>query len=163
MLALFIAILLGSAVGNRHAARHGVSIESALWLTIGGAIVAARVAFALAYWSHYAAEPWRLIDIRDGGVKPLVGQAAALIIGGALALCNAVKRRAIAAGVGSGAMVRVLATSLASLAAPSQRLPALTLVALDAGRCRWRRLQASRRWSTCGQAGVRHVGARCQP
>lgn len=131
MLAMFIAILLGTAVGNRLAARHGVSVESALWWTIGGAIVAARVAFAWAYWSHYAAEPWRLIDIRDGGFKPLAGLVAALVIGGALALRDAAKRRAIAAGVGSGVVLWVLATGLASLAAPSQPLPAITLVDLD--------------------------------
>lgn len=131
LLTLFIAILLGTAVGNRLARRHGVSVESALWWTIAGAIVAGRAAFALAYWSHYAAEPWRLIDIRDGGFEPLAGLVAALAIGAALALRNAAQRRAITAGVGSGAALWVLATALASVAAPSQRLPAMTLVDLD--------------------------------
>lgn len=131
LLALFLAILLGTAVGNRLAARHNVSVESTLWLTVLSAIVAARVAFAFAFWSHYAEQPWRVIDVRDGGFTPWVGLVAALIVGGLLALRNATKRPAIVAGVTVGTIVWVLATSLVPTAAPSQRLPSLTLVDLD--------------------------------
>ena len=134
LLVTFAAIFLGSAVGNRVAASRGVKAEGALWLVIAGAVLAARAAFVAQYWSLYASEPWRVPDLRDGGLTPAAGLLAALLIGGALAWRRAPQRTAIVTGVLAGVFVWLGGTGLAGVAGtvnPRQTLPAMTLADLD--------------------------------
>lgn len=131
LLAAFAAVFIGGAVGNRVAAAQGVNVEKPLWLVIGGAVLAARVVFVARYWALYAAEPWRLPDLRDGGLAPVAGLAAALLIGGFLAWRRPAQRKAIASAVLSGAAIWIAATAAAQLSATRQTLPEVTLARLD--------------------------------
>lgn len=130
LLVTFGAIMLGSALGNRIARNEGVQIERLLWLVIGIAVVAARAAFASQYWSQYAAEPWRLIDLRDGGFRPAAGVAAALIAGAWLVGRRPLQRKALLSGVIAGVLLWVVGTVTFTLYPSSGRLPELTLVDL---------------------------------
>ena len=130
LLVTFGAIMLGAALGNRIARSDGVQVERTLWLVIGIAVLAARAAFASQYWSQYAAEPWRLIDVRDGGFRPAAGVAAALIAAAWLAGRRPAQRKAVLAGVVAGALLWVAGTVTLTLYPSSGRLPDLTLTDL---------------------------------
>ena len=127
LLVTFGAIMLGAALGNRIARSGGVQVERLLWLVIGIAVVAARAAYASQYSSHYAAEPWRLIDVRDGGFRPAAGVAAALIASAWLAGRRPLQRKALLSGVFAGALLWVAGTVTFALYPSSGRLPELTL------------------------------------
>jgi thiol-disulfide isomerase/thioredoxin len=129
-LVTFGAIMLGSALGNRIAKSEGVQIERLLWLVIGIAVVAARAVFISQYWSHYAAEPWRLVDVRDGGFRPAAGIAAALIASAWLVGRRPLKRKALLSGVFAGSLLWVAGTVTFALYPSSGRLPELTLTDL---------------------------------
>lgn len=130
LLVTFGAIMLGAALGNRIARHQGVQVERLLWLVIGIAVLAARAAFAAQYWSHYAAEPWRLIDLRDGGFRPAAGAVAAVIAGTWLAWRRPPQRKAVLAGVLAGALLWVAGTVTLTLYPSSGRLPDLALADL---------------------------------
>lgn len=130
LLVTFGAIMLGSAIGNRIARSEDVQVERTLWLVIGIAVLAARAAFATQYWSQYAAEPWRLLDVRDGGFRPAAGVAAALIAAAWLGGRRPVQRKAVLAGVVAGALLWVAGTVTFTLYPSSGRLPDLTLTDL---------------------------------
>ena len=130
LLVTFGAIMLGSALGNRIARSEGVQIERILWLVIGIAVFAARAAFVSQYWSHYAAEPWRLFDVRDGGFRPVAGIAAALIAGAWLVGRRPLQRKALLSGVFAGALLWVAGTVAFAFYPSSGRLPELTLADL---------------------------------
>ena len=130
MLVAFGAILLGAALANRIARGDGVNVEPTLWLVIAIAVLAARAVFASQYWSQYAAEPWRLLDLRDGGFRPAAGLAAALIAGAWLGGRQPHQRKPVLAGVAAGALLWVAGTVAFSLDPSSASLPELTLADL---------------------------------
>lgn len=132
LLATFAALLLGMAAGSHMAARRGVSVEKVQWIIVAATIVSARAAYVFAYWPHYRAEPWRVLDLRDGGLTALAGIGAALLVAGALAWRDPIRRGALAAGVATGLAVWCLATGVtALLSPPPQQLPSVTLTRLD--------------------------------
>jgi thiol-disulfide isomerase/thioredoxin len=131
LLVAFATIILGSAIGNRVAARHGVKTESSLWLIIAGAILVARIVFVARYWPLYAEEPWRLPDLRDGGLAPVAGFAAAVIIGAILAWRKADQRAAIVIAVWSGLVIWIAGNGLVRMATERQALPEVMLTDLD--------------------------------
>lgn len=131
LLVIFTAILLGIAVGNKVAAARGVQAEASLWLVVAGAVLAARAAFVARYWSLYAQEPWRLPDLRDGGMEPMAGFAAVLIVGGWLAWRKAAQRKAVASAVGAGLLIWAAGTGLVRMATERPALPEVTLTDLD--------------------------------
>ncbi|WP_036216136.1 MULTISPECIES: TlpA disulfide reductase family protein [Massilia] len=131
LLVAFATIILGSAIGNRVAARRGVKAESSLWLIIAGAILVARIVFVARYWPLYAEEPWRLPDLRDGGLAPVAGFAAAVIIGAILAWRKADQRAAIVIAVWSGLFIWIAGNGLVRMATERQALPEVMLTDLD--------------------------------
>lgn len=131
LLVVFATIILGSAIGNRIASARGVKAEGSLWLIIAGAILAARIAFVARYWTLYAQEPWRLADLRDGGLEPVAGLAAALVIAAFLAWRRTDQRVAIASAVGAGLFIWIGGNGLLGVATERQVVPELTLADLD--------------------------------
>lgn len=131
LLVIFAAILLGVAVGNKIAAARGVKAEPTFWLVVAGAVLAARAAFVARYWSLYAQEPWRLPDLRDGGMDPLAGVVAVIALGGWLAWRRLAQRKAVASAVGAGLLIWAAGTGLVRMATERQPLPEVTLVDLD--------------------------------
>lgn len=131
LLVAFLTIILGSAVGNRVAAARGVKAEGALWLVVAGAVLAARIAFVARYWSVYAEEPWRLPDLRDGGMEPVAGFAAAIVIGAILAWRRVELRRAIIGALWAGLFIWIAGNGLARMATERMALPEVTLTDLD--------------------------------
>ncbi len=74
---LLLAILVGWLIGRRH----GCNPERQLFRMLLLALVVARLAFVLVYAEYYRDEPWRVVDIRDGGFIAWPGVLAGLMLG----------------------------------------------------------------------------------
>ncbi len=74
---LFLSMLTGWWVGRRSE----LNPEQQLFRLLLVALVIARLAFVLVYNEHFREEPWRVIDIRDGGFIAWPGVLAALLLG----------------------------------------------------------------------------------
>lgn len=66
LVSLFLSMLTGWWVGRRSERNP----EQQLFRLLLVALLIARLAFVLVYVEHFRDEPWRVIDIRDGGSLP---------------------------------------------------------------------------------------------
>lgn len=104
-----------------------VLIHAALW-----GLLVARVAHVALHLAAYRAEPWAIVDVRDGGWNAWAGLAGGLAWVGWQATRHARWRRALAAGAAAGLVLWSAGT--ASLAALAPRaLPDLELTDLATG------------------------------
>lgn len=78
---LFGSLLLATLVGWLIGRRHGCNPERQLFRMLLMALVVARLAFVLVYAEYYRDEPWRVVDIRDGGFIAWPGVLAGLMLG----------------------------------------------------------------------------------
>jgi len=131
LLVVLATIVLGAAIGNRVAAARGVKAEGSLWLIVASGIFIARMAFVARYWPLYAEEPWRLADLRDGGLAPVAGFTATVVIGAILAWRRADQRAAIATAVCTGLFIWIAGNGLVRMATERQVLPEVMLTDLD--------------------------------
>lgn len=123
---------MSTGVVEVHAARSGVKIEPHLWLLVAVAVLAARTAFVIRYWTFYQEDPVRILDLRDGGLKPFVGIAAALALAGWLAWRDRGSRAALLAGVLIASLAWTAGSAALALAEPSrQSLPLLVMTDLE--------------------------------
>jgi thiol-disulfide isomerase/thioredoxin len=131
-LAALFAIMLGLVAGNHFAVRSGVKVEPRLWLLVAAAVLAARAAFVMRYRTYYQEDPVRMLDLRDGGLKPIAGVAAALMLAGWLAWRDPRGRKVLLAGVLGASLAWAAASTALALAEPArQSLPQLVLADLD--------------------------------
>jgi thiol-disulfide isomerase/thioredoxin len=131
-LAALLAIMLGFIAGNRIATRNGVRVEPRLWLLVVAAVVAARAAFVLRYWTFYQEDSSRMLDLRDGGLKPIVGVAAALVLAGWLAWRDRRSRKALLTGVLTASFAWAAGSAALMLTEPAkQSVPQLVMTDLD--------------------------------
>lgn len=78
---LLLAMLTGWWVGRRSERNP----EQQLFRLLLVALLVARLAFVVMYFEHFRDEPWRVIDIRDGGFIAWPGVLAAVLLGAWLA------------------------------------------------------------------------------
>ncbi|MFK3740731.1 TlpA family protein disulfide reductase [Massilia sp. TN1-12] len=130
LLALFAAL----GVGNAVARRASVNVERALWLCAAAALLAGRASFVARWWSGYAADPLRLLDLRDGGFDAPVAAIAAVLCGALLAWRQRPARGAIAAGLAAAFLAWGASHLWWTAREPAGALPALTLETPDGAR-----------------------------
>lgn len=133
-----LAVLLGlsgaHAVAGFMRRRGHADVGPALWWLLLVALLAARGAYVVRWWSAYRASPWwSVLDIRDAGFAPWVG-VFVLVLATLLVMRRyRAWRRALSAAVVSGlcvwALVGAVAVQLDSAAHPP--LPELSLRRLD--------------------------------
>lgn len=95
LVSLFIAMLTGWWVGRRSERNP----EQQLFRLLLVALLVARLAFVLVYVEHFRDEPWRVIDIRDGGFIAWPGLLVAVLLGSLLAWRDSGLRRPLGAAV----------------------------------------------------------------
>lgn len=76
LLFMFVAVFSAGYIAKR-TSDSPTEVDSVLWQAGLLGLVAARAAFVLEYFSSYSAAPLSIVDIRDGGWRPVVGFAAA--------------------------------------------------------------------------------------
>src|SRR5690606_19866484 len=104
-LMFLVAFGFAMLVGWLYGRRTRVSVEPALTGMLLGALITARLSFVLIYLDEYWQNPWRIIDIRDGGFLCAVGIAVAVLIGAYHAWKKPLTRNALGVAVGSGLLV----------------------------------------------------------
>ena len=105
---LLLAMLTGWWVGRRSARNP----EQQLFRLLLVALVVARAAFVVAYAEHFQDEPWRVIDIRDGGFIAWPGLLVAVLLGAWLAW----RDNELRAPLGTAVLVGVLIWGFGSFA-----------------------------------------------
>jgi thiol-disulfide isomerase/thioredoxin len=126
-----LALLATLGTGHAAALRTKVRAEPLLWICMGAALLAARAAFVLRYRAAYAEAPLQVLDIRDGCFAPAFGVGVGLLLGGWLAWCRPVERKAVLAGVLAGSLAWFCGTALLAAFQDRQALPRLDLARLD--------------------------------
>lgn len=117
------------ALASVIASRTNTPAERASWIAAALGLIAARIGFVIANWPAYAAEPWSILALWQGGFLLWPGLAAA-----AVALLIQLKARPAAASLASlGTLAAVwLALSNTILQTPPNPLPnGLQVVALS--------------------------------
>ena len=99
VLAARVAARGGGASGTTAAAVQGASAGDALWWAAAVGLLAARLAFVARHGDAYAAAPWSIVDLRDGGWHARAGVAAAL----AWVAWRMLARPALRGGIAAGA------------------------------------------------------------
>jgi thiol-disulfide isomerase/thioredoxin len=106
VIAAFLAALVtGWLVGRRRGVPRGAGIGAVLpdMLLVG--LVAARLAFVAQWFEAYRAQPWSMLDVRDGGFAPWAGIAAALLYAAWRARRLPAARVPLASGLLAGALL----------------------------------------------------------
>ena len=133
VLFLFAGWWLGTWVHERSARRQGLVPGPHAWRLGLVALLVARLGFVLQYPAEYAAAPWSVIDIRDGGWAPWCGLAAALAYVAVLAWRRSPWRRTVATGLAAGAGLWLVGLAAQHWSGPDPApLPHWQGVALDA-------------------------------
>ena len=100
-------------------------------------VVAARLAFVLAWWPQYLADPWSIVRIGDGGFSIWAGVLAGLAFGAWRARNAPALRRPLLFGAIAGlASWAVLGGALMLMQQSVVKLPATELTTLDGGSVR---------------------------
>lgn len=120
----FLAALLGGWLAGR---RRGGNPEGALFAMLLAGLLVARLAFVARYAGQYAAAPWSVLDIRDGGFLAWPGALAAALLGTWLAWRRNSLRRPLAIALVSGLCVWGGGKAVVSALDRGQQLPALAL------------------------------------
>ena len=97
-------------------------------------VLAARLAFVLAWWPQYLADPWSIVRIGDGGFSIWAGVLAGLAFGAWRARNAPALRRPLLFGAIAGlASWAVLGGALLLMQQSVMKLPATELSTLDGG------------------------------
>lgn len=139
-LLLWVALWLAIHVARRRASSvEAARAERALWAAAGLGLLAARAAHVLIHARFYLAEPWSMLDVRDGGWE----ESAGVLVAAAWLVVQVRRHGALRRALGWGAATGLLAWTAGSVAllaagAESARVPApaVTLVELESGRTR---------------------------
>ncbi len=94
-------------------------------------VLAARVAFVVLYIGNYVQQPWRIIDIRDGGFIREAGVVAAILVGIYYSWRTPPLRKVLGSAVAAGLLIWVTGMGLFKILQPVpphiSELPLLTL------------------------------------
>jgi thiol-disulfide isomerase/thioredoxin len=130
---MFVAMIAATFIGKRLGRRADVDIEADLFQTLVVGVVVARLWFVMHFSTAYQASPLAILDIRDGGWRPLAGCVAAWLFALARQFNRPVLRKPLLAAVLVATVILgggLLATSRPVL---ERQLPELTLSSLQGG------------------------------
>lgn len=122
LVAVVVALLAGWLAGRRRR----VSVEPVITTMLLWGMLGARLGFVLLYLEDYRAQPWSLIDIRDGGFLPAAGLVAAAVAGAWQGWRHPRVRRPLGAAVVAAALAwATMAGALHLMRASQPTLPDL--------------------------------------
>ncbi len=131
LLFMFVAVAASASIGKWAGRRVGVDVEPILFQTLIVGVVVARLAFVLQFSTAYEASPLAVLDIRDGGWRPLAGFAAAWMYALVRQFKRPVLRKPLLAAAFAGTMIWGGGIFAVSLPKDEQKLPTLALTTLS--------------------------------
>ncbi|MBC7598900.1 MAG: TlpA family protein disulfide reductase [Polaromonas sp.] len=131
LLFMFVAVAVSAFVGKWAGRRVGVEVEPILFQTLIIGVVVARLAFVLQFNTAYQAAPLAVLDIRDGGWRPLAGFAAAWMYALVRQFKRPVLRTPLLTAVFAGTLIWGGGILAVSLPKDEQKLPTLALTNLQ--------------------------------
>ena len=105
LVTLLAAGVVAAGVGHWVGRRTGTGIVNTLSDMLIAAVLAARIGFVAVWFELYRADPWSIIDIRDGGFLLWPGIAAALFVAVWKGVREPALRKPLAAGLAAGVLV----------------------------------------------------------
>jgi Prolipoprotein diacylglyceryltransferase len=127
VIAFFAALLVGWLVGRKTK----TAVEPIISNMLIWGVLTARVAFVALYIGDYIHQPWRIIDIRDGGFMREAGVVAAIIVGIYYFWRTPPLRKVLGSALATGLLIWVVGTGLFKILQPVppniSELPLLTL------------------------------------
>jgi thiol-disulfide isomerase/thioredoxin len=105
VLALLAGVVVALAINGWLRRRGRVSVESALWLSLLLALVVARMVFVFRWWPEYIAQPWSMLNVRDGGLPALPTLLALAVTTALIAWRRPPWRETLAWSIGGGVLV----------------------------------------------------------
>ncbi len=132
MVVVLLAVAVSSVVGQRLARRAGITVEPQLFRLLIVAVVVARLAFVILFFDAYRSGWTGVLDIRDGGWRPLPGLIAAWIYALWIGFRHRPLRIPLWSALGSATLVGGIGALMLFTAAPTRlSLPAISLAGLD--------------------------------
>ena len=128
---MLVAMAAATFVGKRFGRRANVDVEAILFQTLVVGVVAARLWFVLHFSEGYLASPLAILDIRDGGWRPMAGFVAAWLFALARQFNKPDLRKPLLAAVFVTTAIWGGGLFALSRPDPEQKLPALTLSSLQ--------------------------------
>ncbi|MFD4840121.1 redoxin family protein [Achromobacter sp. NPDC058515] len=127
-----IGLLAGRILDRRSGPDRPADVSTVLWRALIAGLVVARLGFVWQYREHFAQDPIRVLDLRDGGWSGMLGLAAAWIYGvGAMVRRGAPRPAVLGALLLSSLAWIGGARLLAPAGEPPPALAALPLQQLD--------------------------------
>ena len=99
-----VSIGIAAAVGHWAGRTHRSSVGAVLLDMLLAGAVAARVGFVVTWFAQYRADPWSVVDIRDGGFLLWAGLVAAALVALWQGWRRPTLRKPLALGLVAGAM-----------------------------------------------------------
>ena len=131
LLVMFAAVVAATSVGKWTGRKSGIEVESVLWQTLAVGLIVARLAFVLQYTTSYQASPLSVLDIRDGGWRPLAGFVAAWLFALARQFKRPALRKALLPALLAGSTIWGAGVLALSMPDHTQKLPSLSLASLQ--------------------------------
>ncbi len=132
VLLFFAAAALGLLAAALAARRSGVSAENTLYRALLVGLLTARLGFVFQFRAAYFAEPWSILDLRDGGWDAQLGLAGVWVYALAQWRRSPALRRPLLAALVSGSLAWVAGTVWMVASGPGpQPLPAFTAQSLS--------------------------------
>lgn len=128
---MLVAMAVATFVGKRVGRTADVDIEAILFQTLVVGVVVARLWFVLHFSAGYQASPLAILDIRDGGWRPMAGFVAAWLFALARQFNKPALRKPLLAAVCAATAIWGGGLFALSRPDPEQKLPALTLSSLQ--------------------------------
>ncbi len=128
---MLVAMAAATFIGKRLGRKADVDVEAILFQTLVVGVVVARLWFVLHFSTSYQASPLSILDIRDGGWRPMAGFVAAWVFALARQFNRPVLRKPLLAAVFIATAIWGGGIFALSRPHPEQKLAALTLSSLQ--------------------------------
>ena len=126
---LLTALLVAAGVGRFVGRFERSNIDDVLLSMLLVAALTARIAFVALWFDQYRAQPWTMLDIRDGGFNGWAGVGAGIVYLAVCAWRNAPLRKSLAVGSLAGVLVWWAVSGVLDMTGRAM-LPAVALTTL---------------------------------